>query len=282
MIPLFCYNISKKMKMQGTEFLVKKAPKSAINRIDKIYDEENEYKNKNVSLPFVLNIIETILLFPAGMSASLIVGLFIEKSISFSQFIEDWTFWFYIGIISWLLLSIIFSVRIIRERNYKKSERYALYMDRLDRLYESLYMEMDVPAGTPDTSIIYFSYRIKNGKIKPEMCGKYDQLYKIWELKVYSDEKKLYLASDEEVYAIDMSGIKRIRKNESSARVFIEKSQKETIAKFKKHNVKQSVLEGYKIETYILEFEYKGELWVIYFPHYELPVFEQITGIKTE
>ena len=33
---------------------------------------------------------------------------------------------------------------------------------------------------------------------------------------------------------------------------------------------------------YILEFEQNGETWGIYFPQYELPVVETLTGIKAE
>jgi len=28
--------------------------------------------------------------------------------------------------------------------------------------------------------------------------------------------------------------------------------------------------------------EYEGEPWSIYFPNYELPIFEQVTGLKAE
>ena len=33
---------------------------------------------------------------------------------------------------------------------------------------------------------------------------------------------------------------------------------------------------------HILELEHEGETWGIYFPCYELPVFEELTGLKAE
>lgn len=61
----------------------------------------------------------------------------------------------------------------------------------------------------------------------------------------------------------------------------------------KDDSFKADTYKRFKIETtkygkiyvkpyYILELEYMDETWGIYFPNYELPAFECITGLKAE
>ncbi len=280
MKPLFCFQIDNKMKENSAkDLIVKRAPRSAINRIDKACDEENAYVMKKVSLPIAFNIIEMVLLLPAFFALYIAYDAISKESF---EIIKDWAWIFVPGLISAIVLLIIFSVEKIRKHNYENSERYALHQNRLDRLFDSLYMEMGVPVDAPYTDIIYFSYRVKNGEIKPDVTGKYDRQYKLWNMKVFSDKKRLYLSTDEEMYAIDLEKIKGIRKTDKAAYLSADEKQKRRLEKFKKHNVKAGVLTGYKIQPYILEYEHKGEDWGIYFPHYELSVFENATGLKAK
>lgn len=268
------------------ELIVKKAPKAAIDRIDKLCeklcDEENTYKNKYVSLPHIFNVMELVLILPSFLSMFIVCKLFQENFEFSSDTIGVWCLVFCPGIISLIMLLIIASVRKKRKNKYEKSERYALYQKRIDALFDGLYLEMGVPADSPYIDIIYFSYREKNDEIKPDITGKYDNLYKVWDLKVFSDKKKFYFSNDEEMYAIDLDKIKRIIKADKVAYLSADEKQERRLEKYKKHNVKGSALTGYKIQPYILEYEHNNEKWGIYFPHYEQSVIEELTGIKAQ
>ena len=267
-----------KWKFNGNELVVKRASKGSIKRIDKLCDEENEYKKKKVYIPSFLYGIEMVALFIMLIGAlSLYLGIE-DNMVSMDDL--EWRIVILVTALSSIVLLGVFGYEKMRQINYEKSDVCAEYNARMENMYESIYLEMGVPIDAPYVDFLHFNYRMNGAGVVPVQVGKYSQLYNIWDFKFYSDDKKLYMASDEEVYAIDIANIKNITKMNKKIHLSVTKKQKNTVDKFKKNNVK-GYFGSYKIESYyIMEFEHKGDLWGLYFPWYELPVIEELTGIK--
>ncbi len=269
-----------KWKFNGNELVVKRASKGSINRIDKLCDEENEYKKKKVYIPGFLYGIEMVALF-IMLIGGLSLYLGIDDNIVSLDDLE-WRIVILVTALSSMVLVGIFGYEKMRQTNYEKSDVCAEYNARMENMYESIYLEMGVPIDAPYVDFLHFNYRMNGAGVVPVQTGKYSQLYNIWDFKFYSEDRRLYMASDEAIYAIDIANIKNITKMDEKIHLSVTKKQKNTIAKFKKNNVKGR-FGSYKIEAYyIMEFEHKGDLWGLYFPWYELPVIEDLTGVKAK
>lgn len=281
MKPFWCSKVSgNKLKFNGDELVVKKASKGAIKRVDKLCDEENEYKRKKVYLPYIFSIIQIVALCIAGIGAlSLYLGTDYNV-VSLDDF--EWRVVILVTSLSGVVLVGIFSYEKIRQINYEKSDICAEYNARIDNVFDSIYLEMGVPIDAPYVDFLHFNYRLNGAGVVPVKTEKYSQLFNIWDFKFYSDNKKLYMASDEAVYAIDIASIKGIKKIDEPISISVDKRQKKRIDKFEKYNVKGR-FGTFKIESYyIMEFEHKSDFWGLYFPWYELPVIEELTGIKAQ
>ncbi len=277
----YCSKVSgKKVKFNGDELVVKKVSRASINRVNKLCDEENEYKRKKVYIPGFLYGVEMVALFIAFLGALSLVMGFLDGMVSLDDF--EWRIVILVTILSGIILVGVFGYERIREINYEKSDICAEYNARIENMFDSMYLEMGVPIDAPYVDFLRFEYKLKGAKVVPVQIAKYSELFNICDFKFYSDKKKLYMASDEEVYAIDIANIKSITKVDEKIYLSVTENQKETIAKFKKNNVKGR-FGSYKIESYyIMKFEHKGDLWGLYYPWYELPVIEELTGIKAQ
>ncbi len=279
MKPFYCSKVSgNKWKFNGNELVVKKASKGAINRVDKLCDEENEYKRKMVYIPrffYSVQFISLVVVFFGALS--LVMGMQSDM-VSLADF--EWRVVILVTALNGIVLVGIYGYEKMRQNNYEKSDICAEYNARIDNMFDTIYLEMGVPVDAQDVDFFSFNYILKGAEVVPVKTGKHGQLYDIWELKFYSDKKKLYMASDEAVYAIDIASIKGIKKIDKPISISVDKRQKKRIAKFEKYNVKGR-FGSYKIESYcIMRFEHKGDLWGLYFPWYELSVIEELTGIK--
>ncbi len=281
MRPFYCSKISgNKWKFNGNELVVKRASKGSINRIDKLCDEENEYKKKKVYIPGFLYGIEMVALSIVAIGG-LALYLGVEDNIVSLADLE-WRIVILVTALSSLVLLAIFGYEKARQIKYEKSDICAEYNARIENMYESIYIEMGVPIDAPYVDFLHFNYRMNGAGVVPVQTSKNSRLYNIWDFKFYSDDRKLYMASDEAVYAIDLANIKSISKVDEKIQLSVTKKQKNTNVKFNKNNVKGR-FDSYKIESYyIMEFEHKGDLWGLYFPWYELPVIEELTGVKAK
>lgn len=279
MKPFYCSKKTNgKWKFNDSELVIKKASKDLLNRIDRLFDEEDEYKRKHVYLHKAFYTIQ--LIFGIVGLFTLIPMLFClqREMISLSEPI--WCYSVGIGLFCLVGEQSIEYLIKKRERNYEESEICAEYKARIDAMFDSIYSEMGVPINAPDVDILCFNYKLEGSDVVPIKVGRYGRLYRFGTLRFYNYKKKLCMASDEEVYAIDISGIKSIKRIEKPIRFEINKMDKERIARFKKHSIKRK-FGVYTIEShYIMEFEHNGDLWSLYFPWYELPVIEELTGFK--
>ena len=264
-----------KGKFHGEELLLDKVSSATLRQIDKVYDEENAYKLKHVDLPNAIVILKIFFLFTASLLMfflTLLMDKPLEASIMYGMGIGCIACWFAFFVIS--------AIEQTRKRNYKKSDRYALYQSRLDDLYDYLYSELGVPADAPCVDVIRFNYVLMGDKVVPFQQNKNSEKYYVVDFKFYVEKENLCISTDEEVYGIKLSTIKGIKRVDKKIYLPQNMSVGNRAEKFKKYNIKKSVCYYVIKPYYILEFEHKNERWGLYFPCYELPVIEELTGLK--
>jgi len=99
---------------------------------------------------------------------------------------------------------------------------------------------------------------------------------------VFADSENLYFANLEGKYAFPLSSIKAINTVKETIRI-LEWNKDEQYNKgiYKEYKLREDDYGCIHSKCYhVMEIEHNGELWGIYFPCYELPTFEQLTGLK--
>ena len=145
--------------------------------------------------------------------------------------------------------------------------------------------DLELPENAEDVDLLAFNYVYENGEPKAIMANDESASeYFNCSMKLFADEEKIYLASIDEKYAFERASLIGIRS--VSERIAIPDWNKDTPptkGEFKQFeltvdNLNRIIVPGY----HILELDCNGEKWGIYFPCYELPTFESITGLSAE
>lgn len=150
--------------------------------------------------------------------------------------------------------------------------------------------ELGVPKTARSVDVIGFDYREKKGRISPrgrEGVG-FGTVYDCYTFKGYVKDKNLCFAcTDEGIFAVPLSELKAIRTVRK--KILLPdwtKGKPLTHEQYKPYMLKMvrgGVFENLRVGWYhVLEFVHKGETWGIWFPNYELPAFEKLTGLKAD
>ena len=271
----------KNERMNGEELLVQKVSKQQEARFESALKETEHLANRS-QLPLVFRIVQggcgfaAPLIF-AGIMKSLGNGTTLEQGYANAPYL----FWI-IGVcaVVWLILTLIGKKR---NSDGMESREGTDAVYELDNAAESAYAELGVPAGLPDTDVLVVTYRLKDDEIRTK-----DSLtkppYVNFNVKVFADDKNLYIADVAKKYAVPLSSLRGIR--EVNKAIFIPNWNKDTPpnkGSYKRMKLTEDNYGRYRVKPYyILEFDHNYELWGIYFPNYELSVFESLTGLKAE
>ena len=99
-------------------------------------------------------------------------------------------------------------------------------------------------------------------------------------LRMFAQEGKLCISDLANVYAFDLTSLKRIVKIKQRASFpFWNKTDKHDSAMYEKYGIKYKRGAFTVKEFYALQLEKDGEEYAIYFPSYELPKFERLAEI---
>ncbi|MBR4769339.1 MAG: phage holin family protein [Clostridia bacterium] len=157
--------------------------------------------------------------------------------------------------------------------------------DRVEDSITEIYRELGVPQSAKSVEALGFFYRVKNGELRP--CkAEWDQsqLYYGYTFKGYVRGGRLCLACLDGVFALPRNEIKAIRTIRK--RIVLPmwaKDEPITGEKFKPYQLKEDEYGNVCAKWYhVLEFEHDGEAWGIWFPNYELPAYEKLTGLKAD
>lgn len=274
----------KNEQMNGEEFLVAKPSLELTQSFERSSENVKETLEKS-KLPRPIRIGQWICgMLGILIATGIIKALGGEDSVSLSQAYQNayWLFW--LGgacLVAWILLKLI-SVR--KEKNVLESDEGSQIINNLDKSCDAILFDLGVPSASKEIDILTFFYKVKGDDIK--VCEKGLQIapYINPIFHIFSDSENLYLANLEGKYAVPLSAIKAIKSIKKAIRI---------MEWNKDEGYNEGIYRQYKLSEdnygciicnnyHILEFEHNNDLWGIYIPCYELPVIEEITGLKAE
>ena len=207
-----------------------------------------------------------------------------EDDISLSQAYQNASWLFWLGgacLVAWAILKLI-SMR--KEKSVLETDESSQVFHHFNKTCDAILADLAVPADAKEIDILSFFYKEKDDNIKVCEQGLQIAPYANPIFYIFADTENLYLANLEGKYAIALSAIKAIKSVKKSIKIF-EWNKDEPYNKgiYKQYKLSEDKYGCIICKSYhILEFEYNNELWGVYFPCYELPVIEEITGLKAD
>ncbi len=273
----------KNEQLNGAVFLISE-PSSALAQTLKTSLERANGTIEQSKLPLPLRIVQWICGIVGALIALGILKSLGNEGVSLEKAYQNasWLFWV-AGpcLLIWLILKIL-SMR--KEKTVLEKDENTHVFSNLDGVCDAIYTELLVPHDAKEVDLLSFYYKTKGSELK--VCEKAMQITPYFNpvFKVFADSEKLYLANLEGKYAFPLSSVRSIRTVKKHIRV-PDWNKKEAYNKglYKQYKLTTDNYNCIHCKSYhILEIDRNGELWGIYFPCYELPVFESITGLTAQ
>lgn len=259
-------------QFNGTEFLVQAPSVALVNALESSC-EKAEKTIETAKLPLLFRIMQ----FICGIAALLIVCGILKADISLAEGYHNapWLYWI-AGICAavWLVLW-LWSKQ--KEKTVLEAEESEQAFSHLEGTASAIYKVLSVPDNAKDIDVLSFFYKMKNGEIVPVEKSFFTHINP--EFKIFSDEENLYLANLEGKYAFPLSSIVKIHTIKKHIRISgWNKEEKFNKGIYKQYKLSEDNYGSIHCKQYhILEINYQGASCGIYFPCYELPVFEECT-----
>ena len=168
-----------------------------------------------------------------------------------------------------------------KERTENSNELRQAYK-KLAEITEKIYISHGAPKDCAKADILTVCYKTKtdrNGNTRQIITDKQNIL-----MGLFTDDEKRCLVTSYSKYEIPLKSLQKI--NTVDEHFPINNWEREVSKKddyFKSHGLRtDSHGASYAERYHILEFSHNNEQWGLYFPCYELPVFENLTGLKAE
>lgn len=284
MKPLFAINLTDDKKnevVNGSEFVTKTA---SIQNTDSLEENQEELKQsiKKSQLPLWLQIVTYI----CGIYALIVAASIIKNlDIGFAQMFKNAPALIITAPICGLIWLIFFVYSKIKSKKVLAEENVEQQIADIDKDIDAIYAELGVPDDAINVDILMFRYKIKDGEIKP-YGGMQNVPYLNFEIKAYTDGKCLHFADTENIYSFDLSELRGISTvNKRISTMNWNKDEHPRKGEFKQYKITvsdESVPYILYKPFHILEGEHNGEKYGIYFPCYELPAFERLTGLRAK
>ena len=272
----------KNEQINGEEFIAAK-PSLALTQSFEHSLENSEDTIERSKLPLPMRIVQWV---SGILGAFIICGILRsfggEDGITPAQAYENvaWLFWLGGGcVIVWGILMLL-SKR--KENEVLSTDESTLVFDHLEKSSDAIFADLGVPSDAKEIDVLSFFYKVKGDEIK--VCEKAFMVapYMNPIFHAFADSENLYLANLEYKYAFPLTSIKGIKTVKKATQI-TEWNKDEP---HNKGNYKQYKISGDKYGCitckchHIIEIDRSGELWGIYIPSYELPVIEELIGIK--
>lgn len=277
-------NNKKNEEYNGQEFIIQKPPEAAINAFERSQEEAEEAITES-KLPLPIRVIQWIC---GALGAMLTVGILKalggEDGVSLTEAYAnaDWLFWLAGGcLLIWLILKVISNKK---EKAVLESDESEQIFSHVDTSGDNIFAELAVPADAKEVDILSFFYKVKDNNIKVREQGLQPVPYINLVYKVFIDSENLYLANLDGKFSFPLSSFQSIRTVNKNIGAFSRnKDEKPNKGVYKQYKITVDKYDCIHFKPYhILEFSHGSEIWGIYFPCYELPVFEELTGLKAE
>lgn len=276
-------NNKKNDELNCEEFSVAKPSQAMTQALESSVEELDGLVEKS-KLPLPLRICRWVF---GGVGGILTVGLIdaVAEGISLSKAYSNaaWLFWLAGGcLVLWLVLVLIGHKK---EKNVLESESGERTINKVDRIAEGIYMELGVPKDATDVDVLCFKYKLKDGVPVAHTVGLESTAYINVEMKAYTKDEQLYLVTLDNKFAFPLRELRRIQTVKKSVKVpEWNKEIEHNKGQYKAYKISvDDDTDGVCFKPYhILELEHDGETWGIYFPCYELPIFQTLTGLSAE
>lgn len=274
----------KNEQVNGEEFVVAKPDLSLARALESSSENVEETIQKS-KLPLPIRIGHWICGAVAALVAfGIINALGGEDSVSLREAYQNaaWLFWLAGAcLLAWVLLKLI-SVR--KEKSVLETDESSQAFHALDQTCEAVFLDLKVPEDAKEMDVLSFFYKVDGDNIK--VCEKAIQIapYMNPIFHVFADSENLYFANLDGKYAFPLSAIKAIRSVKKSIRI-MEWNKDEEYNKgiYKPYKLREDNYGCIGCKNYhIVEVEHDNETWGIYIPCYELPVIEELTGLKAD
>lgn len=280
MIPLWGVNITQNKKNEianGRELVVATTAKPID--VEQVRDRARDLEAK-ASLPKLWGIVQWI----CGLATMVMAGAVISGSakIGIAQAYKNAPaiFWMLGGFAAVFVALKIWGAA--RNRSVIKSGEIEQLDAEVHEVVGAAYEELGVPEDAVCLDAFVFRYKEKGGKISVCSSGFFDFLNV--ETRVFIKDGALCLADTESVYALPLESLRRIQTVKKTALFHgWNKELPPTDKSFKPYRVAINQYESITCKPYyILEAEIGSETWGLYFPGYELPVVEGLTGLRAQ
>ena len=265
----------------GTAFLCA-TPSPAMAQALAQATKKTEAATQASRLPLALRIIQGFCGFVGALFAIGLIRGLRDVTVPEAYSNAPWIFW--IGGSMLLVWGILTLLAKQKQKSVLTSDESARAFSNLESICGSVYRELGVTESTPQTDILGFFYKTKNGQIR--LCTQGTQMapYLNSVFYVFTDSENLYLVDLDGKYAIPLSELTRIHTIRKTASF---------VGWHKKQMINEGIYKQYKLTTdkynrihckyyHILELKHNGQTWGIHFPCYELPLFEKLTGLQAQ
>lgn len=271
-------------EINGKEFVVQTTTPAMLDAYNKATDDMGDFCKK-VKLPKLYQIAQKLVgVVAVGITAGFTRTVLNNDGLkAVAKIYENaaWAIW--LGVACWIAFGLMTYFGRKKMKAAAESEEYNHIKIKTESLSNTIYSELGVPPQAPYVDVLNFQYKIKDGKLKPK--GKDAKTVPFVNIifKIHTDGQKLYLTDLESKYAFELSELKGIKVIKE--RGFIpswNKDEPYDKGEYKQYKIVTNNIGLYFKNYCILELEHNGEPWSIYFPNYELPIFEKLTGLKAE
>lgn len=271
-------------KNNGDEFLVA-VPSSAMTQAFERSAEKAEETLNSIQLPPALYIVQWICgIFALIVVSGVLKALDGDDGISFAQAYKNASWLFLLAGICLLIWGVLTLISIQKRKSILDSDDASHVFSSLDCIGDGIYSELSVPPDAKEIDILSFFYKIKNGNIK--VCERDVQIapYVNSAFKIFADSDKLYVANLEGKYAFPLSSLVSIHTVKKTISVLgWNKDEAFNKGIYKKYRLTADNYGCIHCKCYyILEIARGDELWGIYIPCYDLPIIEELTGLKAD
>ncbi len=286
MKPILCIDVTTDKKnevMNGDEFITATTPKEIMEKHEQMQEEGLKAIEK-AKLPLPLRIIKSICGF---VSLILLVScLRFGLEDGFAELFKN-----NVGIVFLVIGAVCGGIWLALHLAANKKEEKVFEEEGIERKANDLanddarlYAALGVPTNAENVDFLMFRYKLKNGEIKPQAPGLMPTPYFNFNAKAYDDGRHFCVAGIDNVYSFPKEEMVKIRRVNKRIQLFNwNKDEEPTKGKYKEFKLATDNMGLVHAKPYyILEIEHNGELWGLYFPCYELPVIERLTGIRAE
>lgn len=256
----------------GEIFIGKRLPEALAKSMDS-WEASSDALEEKRKLPLVLRIIQV-----AAFAVAAICFLAIVRSdVSIFQGYRNAPWAFYacgIGAVVWAVLTLL---GWLRGRQASNSEEAAVSNHRLQNLKKSCYDALEVPDSAPFVDILVMRYKNKKGK--PVPAPKTPTVFLNPELRIFVQDNKLCLADLYQRFDIPLEEIDGIHRMDARGTAPLwNKTLSFSDEPYKSYKITSNQYGIIFKPYYALFVRRDGVTYALFFPPYELPTFQSLTG----